>query len=78
MDQPVAEIAFRGDIEVRPFRRGTYLGHEHLETLIEHALGERYHFGAGWQGYGVVSISLYDRPPDVGGDGLDAKDPGER
>jgi len=62
-DDSVAEIRFSGDVEVRPFRRGTYLGNEHLETLIERALGSRYRFGVGWKGFGVVSISFYEEPP---------------
>jgi hypothetical protein len=63
MSERVAEIRFSGELEVRPFRRGTYLGHEHLETLIERALGSRYRFGVGWNGFGVVSIELYAEPP---------------
>jgi hypothetical protein len=63
VDEPVAEIRFSGDVEVRAFRRGTYLARDHLETLIERALGNRYRFGEGWSGFGVVSISLYDSPP---------------
>lgn len=64
MIKPVAEIRYSGDAELRPYRRGTYLGRDHLETMIERALGSRYRFGAGWQGYAVVTISLYDRLPD--------------
>jgi hypothetical protein len=64
MSEQVAEIRYRGDVHVRPFRRGTYLSDEHLEQLIERALAERYRFGSGWRGYGVVSIELYDEPPD--------------
>jgi hypothetical protein len=65
--EPVAEIRFTGDVEVRKFRRGTNLARDHLETLIERALGSCYRFGGGWSGFGVVSISLYDSPP--AGDG---------
>jgi hypothetical protein len=68
MSEPVAKMRFRGDVRVRPFRRGTYLGHEHLETLIERALGDRYRFGEGWSGFGIVSITLYEQPPASDGD----------
>jgi hypothetical protein len=64
VSKPVAEVSDSGDAEVRPYRRGTYLGRDHLETMIERALGNRYRFGAGWRGHAVVSISLYDRQPD--------------
>jgi hypothetical protein len=63
MSEPVGEIHFSGDVEVRAFRRGTYLAREQLDTLIERALAERYRFGEGWRGFGVISISLYDEPP---------------
>lgn len=63
MSGPVAEIAFSGDVEVRRYRRGTHLGRDHLEALIERSLGPRYRFGEGWRGFGVVSIVLYDEPP---------------
>jgi len=63
---PVADIVFSGDVEVRRYRRGTYLGRDHLEALIERALGPRYRFGEGWRGYGVVSIVLYDELPPEG------------
>jgi hypothetical protein len=63
VNEPVAEIRFEGDVQVRAFRRGTYLGRDHLEAVIERALGERYRFGDGWSGYGVVSLSLYEEPP---------------
>jgi hypothetical protein len=66
--EPAAEIRYRGDVEVRPFRRGTYLGREHLETMIEGALGSRYQFGGGWKGFAVVSILLYEGPPPGEGD----------
>jgi hypothetical protein len=64
VSEPAAKVSYSGDAEVRRYRRGTYLGRDHLETMIERALGNRYRFGAGWQGYAVVSISLYDRLPD--------------
>lgn len=64
MNEPVADIEFKGTLEARAFRRGTYLGRDHLDSLIEQALGKRYSFGAGWRGYASVSIRLYDRPPD--------------
>jgi hypothetical protein len=63
VSKPVAEIAYSGDVEVRQYRRGTYLGRDHLEALIERALGAHYSFGEGWRGFGVVSITLYDEPP---------------
>jgi len=62
-DERVAEIRYTGKIHVRPFRRGTYLGDDHLETLIERALGDRYRFGEGWNGHAVVTIVLRERPP---------------
>ena len=64
MSDPVAEIQFSGTIHVRAYRRGVYLGEEHLETLIERALGDRYGYGSGWDGHAVVSIAFYDEPPD--------------
>jgi hypothetical protein len=63
VDEPVAEIRFTGKIHVRPFRRGTYLGDDHVEMLIERALGNRYRFGAGWDGHAEVVIVLRERPP---------------
>jgi hypothetical protein len=65
-DMPTARIRFRGEVEVQPFRRGTYLDREHLDGLIERALADRYRFGAGWKGFGVVSITLYDEDPGDG------------
>jgi len=62
MSDPVAEIRYSGDIHVRPYRRGTYLGDELLEELIEETLGDRYRFGEGWHGTAVVSIQLHERP----------------
>jgi len=61
--RPVERIRYRGAIEVRPYRRGTYIAEEHLETLFERTLGPRYSFGQGWRGYAVISIDLYDEPP---------------
>jgi len=63
MSNPIAQIEYEGEIQVRPYRRGTYLGAAHLEQLIERTLGERYRFGEGWSGHAVVSIRLYDEPP---------------
>jgi len=60
--EPVAKIRYSGEIHVRPYRRGTYLGDEHLETLIEQTLGNRYHYGEGWDGFAVVDIELHERP----------------
>jgi hypothetical protein len=70
VSEPVADIRYSGEVEVRPFRRGTYLGHDHLETLIERALGSRYQSGGGWKGFAVVSIALYEESPgrERGGD----------
>jgi len=66
MGSTVAKIAYEGDIHVRPYHRGTYLGAEHLETLIEKALGERYSYGRGWDGHAVVSIEFREAgsPPE--------------
>lgn len=64
MTDPVGELRYRGRVQVRPFRRGTYLGDDYLEELIERAVGERYRFGEGWTGYAVVSIALYEREPE--------------
>jgi hypothetical protein len=63
MSEPVAEIRYSGEIHVRPYRRGTYLGDEHLEALIERTLGERYRYGEGWSGSAEVTIVLHDRAP---------------
>jgi len=64
VSEPIAEIAYSGDVHVRPYRRGTYLGADHLETVVERALGERYSYGGGWDGYAVVSIAFHERSPD--------------
>jgi hypothetical protein len=64
MDTPVAEIDYMGELQVRPYRRGTYLGEEHLEEVIEQALGQRYSFGRGWRGRAVVTIRLYEARKD--------------
>jgi len=53
-------IRYSGDMQVRPYRRGTYLGGRHLEELIEEALGPRYSFGRGWRGEAEVTIRLVD------------------
>ena len=60
MDRPVAEIRYTGEVHVRPYRRGTYLGDSHLEEMLEHALGSRYSFGRGWRGEAEVTIRLFD------------------
>ena len=62
MDTPVTEIRYRGELHVRPYRRGTYLGEDHLEEVIERALGARYSFGRGWRGRAEVTIRLFDAP----------------
>lgn len=64
MDTPVAEISYTGELQVRPYRRGTYLGEEHLEQVIERALGSRYSFGRGWRGQAVVTIRLFEARKD--------------
>jgi hypothetical protein len=61
--EPVGDISYRGEIQVRPYRRGTYLGEAYLDSLVEQALGRRYRFGEGWKGYAVVSLRLYAKPP---------------
>jgi hypothetical protein len=66
--EPVAELHYSGTVHVRPYRRGTYLGGEHLEQLIEQALGPRYGYGQGWSGFAVVSIELHEQEPDPGDD----------
>ena len=58
MSSVFAKIDYQGDIHVRPYHRGTYIGAEHLESLIEKALGERYSYGRGWDGHAVVSIEF--------------------
>jgi hypothetical protein len=63
VSESVGEISYRGAVHVRPWRRGTYLGADHLETLVEQALGLRYSYGGGWDGYAVVSIAFHDEPP---------------
>lgn len=65
VSDPVGELHYRGDVHVRSYRRGIYLGGAHLEQLIERALGHRFSFGQGWRGYAVVSIELYEREPDA-------------
>jgi len=66
MAVPVAEVRYEGEIAVQPYRRGTYLGANHLEELIERTLAERYSYGKGWRGYAVVSITFYDERPETG------------
>jgi hypothetical protein len=63
MDDPIAELRYEGEIAVRPYRRGTYLGTRHLEEAIERALTGRYSYGSGWRGYAVLTIRFYDRVP---------------
>jgi len=60
MDTPIVEIRYSGELHVRPYRRGTYLGDRHLEEVIEQALGSRYSFGEGWRGEADVTIRLFD------------------
>jgi hypothetical protein len=60
MPDPVAELRYEWEITVQPYRRGTYLGGEHLEELIERTLARRYSYGGGWRGHVVVSIRFYD------------------
>jgi hypothetical protein len=59
MDAPVVEIRYSGELQVRPYRHGTYLGDRHLEEVIEHALGSRYSFGEGWRGEAEITIRLF-------------------
>jgi len=66
MESPVTEIDYTGELQVRPYRRGTYLGDEHLEEVIERALGPRYSFGKGWRGHAVVTIRLFEAQEDEG------------
>jgi hypothetical protein len=60
MDAPVAEIRYSGEMQVRPYRRGTYLGDRHLEEMIERALGSHYSFGGGWRGEVELTLRLFD------------------
>ena len=60
MDKSVVEIRYSGELHVRPYRRGTYLGDRHLEEVIEHALGSRYSFDEGWRGEAEITIRLFD------------------
>lgn len=62
MADPIAEVRYDGDLEVRPYRRGTYLGGRYLEELIEEALRGRLTYGHGWRGRAVVSIEFYEEP----------------
>ena len=62
MSEPIAEIRFDGELEVRPYRRGTYLGGTYIEELIENALRGHASFGHGWRGHAVVSIAFFDEP----------------
>lgn len=59
MDTPVAEIRYSGELQVRPYRRGTYLGDRHLEEMLEEALGSHYSFGEGWRGEAEITIRLF-------------------
>ena len=60
MDDPVVEIRYSVELDVRPYRRGTYVGPRLLEEMIEQALGPRYSFGSGWRGEAEVIIRLFD------------------
>lgn len=60
MTTPVAEIRYSGQLQVRPYHRGTYLGDRHVEEVIESALGSRYSFGEGWRGSAEITIRLFD------------------
>jgi len=61
MTEPVTEIRYTGEVQVRPYRRGTWLGARHFDEVIERALGDRYSFGEGWQGEAEVTIRLFER-----------------
>jgi hypothetical protein len=63
-ETPLTEIHYTGELQVRPYRRGTYLGEQHLEEVIERALGSRYSFGRGWRGHAVVTIRLFESQKD--------------
>ena len=58
VSETVGKLVYEGDVHVRPYRRGTYLGIDHVETLIEKALGPRYSYGNGWDGHALVSIEF--------------------
>jgi hypothetical protein len=60
MDTHEVEIRYSGELHVRPYRRGTYVGDRRLEELIEQALGPRCSFGEGWRGEAEITILLHD------------------
>ncbi|HXH97803.1 MAG TPA: hypothetical protein VNH40_11390 [Gaiellaceae bacterium] len=60
MNTPAVEIRYSGELQVRPYRRGTYLGDRHLEAVIERALGSRFSFGEGWRGQAEITIRFFD------------------
>ena len=60
MDTAAVDIRYAGELQVRPYRRGTYLGGRHLEEMIEEALGPRYSFGRGWRGEAEITIRLWE------------------
>lgn len=60
MGAPVAEIRYLGELQVRPYRRGIYLGDRHIEEMIERALGSHWSFGEGWRGEAEITIRLFD------------------
>lgn len=63
---------YRGDPQVRPYRRGTYLGNDYfVALLVEQALDGRYRFSGGWKGFAEVSILLSDER--TAGDGRAGK-----
>jgi hypothetical protein len=68
VSEPIGEVKYSGEVRVRPYRGGIYLGDEHLEQLIERTLGERYSFGQGWRGYAVVSIELREQKTEDSAD----------
>jgi hypothetical protein len=73
METAAVEIRYSGELDVRPYRRGTYFGPRLLEEVIQRALGPRYSFGVGWRGEAEVLIRLFDArerartPPDRSG-----------
>ena len=72
MSDPIGELSYSGEVDVRPFRRGTYLGADYLEDMVERALGARYSYGSGWRGVADVSIVFRERTPQEAGEGDDA------
>lgn len=62
MDRLAVEIRYSGELDVRPYRRGAYVGSRLLDEVIEQARGSRYSFGSGWRGEAEVTIRLFEAP----------------